>query len=455
MRTAWFRGRKLTSTFFFLPHSIPSCIGLFVDYTFQKRRELIEVKCQHETLFSVTPSCFMSDGLKCKRAAQNNRGMQRGIVLSKDVALGILSFVIIIVVLLASRNRSGSSGTGSFSSSVSSFASSLTFLAGERLLPPTREPATASVHRGMNDLCHAVNTFESSLEFKQWAAFEQKESANGINEDRILEKVSPADIRGSEEKGRSPILLCIIITVFNDENAVACEQSWARKCDLYYFSSNKTDVKGNISRVFLISPVDNPNKNMWQRLRLTLKHVATRLHGRFDHVLVVTDDSHIVVENLRHMLAEPYVSELHKLGVPLFLGHRMVAHNSNSIFVSSSAIVLNSVAMQLFSVMSEHSRCEPATFSEQDDLTLAACFAHFGIYPLNTQDPFGADRVHLFDHHGLTQLIVDPKSSWWYPLYRRRPMPSGLDGVSARTWAFHYVDHAGQDVMDKKIATRF
>lgn len=314
------------------------------------------------------------------------------------------------------------------------------------------EPPETNTFRGMESFCRAVTEFNASSERKQWKAEALGFNArNAVSASAMIDKIS---VWPHGEMSKPPIL-CITYSQDSGPRATAVHKNWGHRCDEHLIFANSSNVKGVPStRVVELHPFggDGTN-NIWQKLRAVLRWLAKwdRL-TEFQYFFFSGDKTFVVVDNLRKMLLEPHYDKLNQLKVPLYLGHRMVASSaSNTPFVSGAGYVLNLPALRILTVGAGHSSCKPEVISGSEDIIVAECFQKFGVFPLNTADELGEDRIHVFSPALIVDTVKHPERSWWFPKYRIRPMPHGLEAVSKFSVSFNYIEPEEGERMHQKL----
>jgi hypothetical protein len=234
-------------------------------------------------------------------------------------------------------------------------------------------------------------------------------------------------------------------------------------------------------------------RSRWQFFRETVKILdAWTRFSFYDFTFFVGEDVYAIPENLYDLLNQPDVKLLHQLGTPLLLGNRMavpadegsvvsvVVDNTEAAnhddaaqlsalakaagaaetltsrlpdvasipsagatpYVADHAFIMNQGAVRLFFSRQFTPACFPHASVAAIDVTLARCMAPAGVYPRDTADTDGLDRLPVLSLNWLARTAVDAQASWWYPRYRPRPMPRGYAVVSSRAIAFPLVTTA-------------
>ena len=282
-----------------------------------------------------------------------------------------------------------------------------------------------------------------------------------------------------------PTLLCVVSTFFRKLRlAILQHQLWGYQCDeflIFVTDGHKRfdrrakekleaelstlDVPLDISRIVFLKPTfgqqDEAEEvrllnaqddsllweeaslggrvNQWQSHReiisfLTSWHMTTQ----FDYFYFGYEDTYLIPENLYRLLTvEPEYWILNQMGTPLYLGNRMLVPDTKVPFASGAGgYVLNAHALKLRQELLNHDACYPTAVSLNDDVLLAKCFQVLGVEVKDTSDELGEDRFSAISVEWLIRTSNTPQSSWWYPSYRPRGMPSGFSAANMFAGAF-------------------
>jgi hypothetical protein len=323
-------------------------------------------------------------------------------------------------------------------------------------IPYTEVPYT-NIHRGGDQLCDAVAAARQRPSTQLWREANDAYNNAGsgsLKQEDVIKKIRTWPDAGSGTVGRDRVL-CVGTAQDPNFDRIALQYyKWSNRCDRTLIFAHVADIGRDVPKSIVVEmhPYggDDPN-NLWQRVRYIVKYLSTWPHMQdIDWIMWYGDDSWVSVANLKKMLREPHYAELDRLGVPLLLGHRMVA-GTNDVFVSNSAYVMNVVVLHVLQSAFDSNLCDPVLTGSTDDLPIAQCLGKFGIFPFNTYDDFGEDRMTPFSPQQVADLVNNPKVNPWYPDYRIRPVPKGRDAMSLFPVAYHYVDLAQIDEIEAAV----
>lgn len=328
----------------------------------------------------------------------------------------------------------------------------MAFNAGVTQAPASEIPYTehwsTNLYRGTMELCGAINSFNQSSDREYFAAEREAVNKKPFSKENAIRKLKawegPSRYGPEGEK-----ILCLLISQntvaeHNQDKVHAQYKTWGKRCDRFVAFTNTSKVRGvpaaNIVEVHpLFGDGDN---NVWQKLRLMMQTVrAWKDFSTFDFVYIGGDDTFFIPENLRKLVNEPHYYYLHRMGVPFLLGHRMVSSHDGAAFVSGAGFVLNNISAKMLSHLVDGSRCKPDVVGGAEDLLIANCLQEYGVQPMNAADEFDEDRMHAFGPGSMDHVVkTRAMGSWWYPAYRKRPIPAGLGILSTYTISLHYIE---------------
>ena len=115
-----------------------------------------------------------------------------------------------------------------------------------------------------------------------------------------------------EERKRKSNILCMVYTAdvpSSRSNLIAQADTWGRKCDGFFTSSNITDhSNGSIDLVH--EGPETYDNNVWQTIRSMWAYAYEHYLDEYDFFHIAGDDVYIVMENLRAFLDGPKVLDL-------------------------------------------------------------------------------------------------------------------------------------------------
>lgn len=235
----------------------------------------------------------------------------------------------------------------------------------------------------------------------------------------------------------APSIFCIAYTE-GGEAAKKMVDAWMGECDDYLIVSRFAQPPPGIpiEKYYEVHVVqDTKPDSMYPRLTQTLHMLSIKRAGMFDYFVYVTDDSHVVVENLRMALNEPSVDALHRMGAPLYVGHRMVA-GDDAAFISNAMMIINTYLLKMMTTILPDTRCFVTHQGGSEDLFLSKCMLAFRIFPLSIEDVFGHERLHILPPDS---VAAGGGGGWYTDYHRGLTLPKGLQAFSASTFHFHTV----------------
>lgn len=211
------------------------------------------------------------------------------------------------------------------------------------------------------------------------------------------------------QPSKAPRVLCWILTgPRNLESRTRhLRAAWAWRCDtVLYMSSVSSDfptVELNVS--------EGRENLYWKTIR-ALQYIHQHHLQDADWFLKADDDTFVVVENLRHLLARYDPEE------PLYLGRRFAPFVSQGYMSGGAGYVLSREALRRFVRGFRSGRC--SHFSDIEDMALGRCMESMEVEPVDTRDQLGRHTFHPFppDHY-LVRQPARPRP--WYLLYEYYP----------------------------------
>ena len=203
-----------------------------------------------------------------------------------------------------------------------------------------------------------------------------------------------------------PRILCWIMTGprYLEGRTRHVRDTWARRCDTALFmSSVETDfptVGLNVS--------EGRDQLYWKTIR-AFQYVHRHHLHRADWFLKADDDTFVVVENLRRLLAQRDTEQ------PLFLGRRFSPFVAQGYMSGGAGYVLSREALRRYVTAFQSGLCTHN--SDIEDMALGMCMEKVKVQPVDTRDRLGR---HTFHHMTPEVLVVQAglsKSRPWYLLY--------------------------------------
>ena len=191
----------------------------------------------------------------------------------------------------------------------------------------------------------------------------------------------------------TPRVFCIILTTPSawETKGRAVRDTWAKRCDDYcFFFSGASGRTISSSDACQLKTAEG-KKHLTGKVIESLNYTVNKYGGAFDWYLKADDDTYMILENLRTMLAMFNASKDH------YLGHRLTheckrlprGHNSGG----AGYILSRRTASRLLQALRDRSPyCRRD--GEVEDLDIATCLASQGVYPENTLDEDGRTTFH-------------------------------------------------------------
>ncbi|WAQ93655.1 C1GLT-like protein [Mya arenaria] len=153
------------------------------------------------------------------------------------------------------------------------------------------------------------------------------------------QKSAEKSVNETESLWKSVRVLCLILTSKTGQAKMAAvNETWASKCDKKYFlfsrEINKTD---NAEMLFL--PVKEGRAHLTAKVRYALKYAYEKHRNEFDWFLKCDDDTYIIMENLRHLLASTDHNK------PSYMGFHMKLFVKNGFMSGGGGYVISSRAL--------------------------------------------------------------------------------------------------------------
>jgi len=219
-------------------------------------------------------------------------------------------------------------------------------------------------------------------------------------------------------------VVCLVFS--KDINATwAVNNTWANHCNYVRFYHPRLEEKGIPIRKL-------PSSSSFGLLCSSLRQIVQEL-PQFDWVLVATEDTYVILENLRY-----YVAPMNS-SAEFYLGHAMRFWNVVYNWGDAGYAISKGTVNKLLSKFSTKSLCESGgKYWKNGDWYLGKHLHQLGINPIDTRDEFGKGR---FNGYSFRKLLFPGAVSiferyWKDSLYLS---PDGPKCCSNRAITFHGV----------------
>jgi hypothetical protein len=181
-------------------------------------------------------------------------------------------------------------------------------------------------------------------------------------------------------------ILCAIYTYQQKhDQAITTAWSWGHQCDGFLIFSNATSSIVPEMWVDLSQQYgDESYQNLWQKVRNIWSYIQKNYVNHFDFFHLGGDDMYLIVNNLRHLVSNPYTSHSDMHDRPLFLGQWI--RQKNGYYVGGGpGYTLNRVSLNRL-VNDILPTCFPHTRASSEDRLISLCFRSAGIVANDTRD---------------------------------------------------------------------
>ncbi|KAM7533405.1 hypothetical protein Aperf_G00000120657 [Anoplocephala perfoliata] len=210
--------------------------------------------------------------------------------------------------------------------------------------------------------------------------------------------------------------------------AVHVKATWAPRFNGYIFISSEVDP--NLPS---IRAVENESRAiLWEKTRQAFFYAEKNLLNDYDFFMKADDDSYVIVENLRFILAKLDPNQ------PFIMGRRFNKFVKQGYLSGGAGYVVSRAALKLIAegMGKEMPSCKKRGGAE--DVNLGACAEAVGVKIIDSLDEHGEEAFHPF-YLGYMLDKRAMENTKWVNSYNYYPIKTGLDCCSDHSVSFHYV----------------
>lgn len=244
------------------------------------------------------------------------------------------------------------------------------------------------------------------------------------------------DSKMADELYQKVRILCWVMTGPSnlEKKARHVKATWTRHCNMVVFMSSVDDP--DFPTVGL-GTKEGRDQLYWKTIRAF--HYAYEHHAQeADWFLKADDDTYVVVDNLRWILANHTPEE------PIYFGKRFKPYTKQGYMSGGAGYVLSREALRRFVKGFADKVCTHTTSVE--DLAMGQCMEKVGVLAGDSRDTLLRETFHPFvaEQH----LTAKFSKSFWYWSYCYYPIVEGPFSCSDLSVSYHYVNAREMYIME-------
>ncbi|KAI6184552.1 hypothetical protein M3Y97_00608700 [Aphelenchoides bicaudatus] len=235
---------------------------------------------------------------------------------------------------------------------------------------------------------------------------------------------------------KKPSIFCMIHTTKSAHSTrlATILNTWAQKCDdMLVFTD--APLSSDIPHVYF--PFMGTRDHSWEKIRRVFRYIYEVIGNNFDWYLRADDDSYVVFENARSLVAQfdPKKAQV--------LGFRWGFFETRG-YVDGGVYIVSNEAMSVFNTIMRNDSICPDFHRAEEDQELGRCMAKVGIFPTDTRDELGRERFHHFhiDEYNDKWLVEFIRQNAFYGF---KSFPQSISDTSV---SFHHLSPYEMRVLD-------
>ncbi|XP_030377706.1 glycoprotein-N-acetylgalactosamine 3-beta-galactosyltransferase 1 [Scaptodrosophila lebanonensis] len=230
-------------------------------------------------------------------------------------------------------------------------------------------------------------------------------------------------------------ILCMVLTCpdYIERYAQHVRATWGQRCTKLVFVSSEHNESLGVVRV--IEPEADAYDNLWNKTREGFRHVYETYGGQYDWFIKADDDTYVIMENLRYMLAA------YDPNMPIYFGYKMNRYNV-SYMSGGASYILSREALRRFRRQAYESSkiCPEAKKNGIEDFYMGICLQNVGVHLIDARYALTNDiKTKLFPLDVAKYMYdVNITIPDWLRLMTATEIETGPGCCSNYSIAFHY-----------------